>query len=1520
MNWLLRTVSSTLFAVLVLLMGIIMFVQYPFIQTVITEKAANYLSQNTGYKTSIELVNIDWFDVIRLENVYVKDSSDNEMIYLNELVIDYQFKNVLQGGDIYLDQVILRRGRVNLLREETLNMTGFINAIQNMARSKEQKKKKKKPKFHITYGSLENMSFSYNKPEADFFEEGLFDYNHFGFDGIYGEVSNFRVAADTIELEAHQIHATESNIKKSVNELHAHFRFTKQLMTFGSLHAVVGKSIVRDSLVLAYDTVAAFSNFNEEVEILAEIKNSVIHTDDLAAFTTYMADKHDVYQITGKFRGKVNNFHLYQMETRFGKTSLLAGNIAFRGLPALDETLMDLNFNKSNVQTTDLIPYFYEQQNRVLQKFGRVKFNGNFIGFYNDFVTDGIFETDLGYFETDINLETTDNNYSGKILAKNFELGKLIDQQKYIGKINMKGQIEGRGLALSRANFNFNGTVNSIEVLNYPYQKIKTNGHFEEGLFRGKLTVDDPNIDLFIDGEVNFRDETFNFWSEIDSANLHYLGFTTDSAYLKTNVDARFSGLSWENVSGKLDFLESTLGYKDKGVSLSQLGIYTNKDSITSIRNASVNSELFELKTKGTFDLIDIYPDALEYLKQFSDHVELEEVEKEISQIEEAEINRRKKKNKEIKKLHNYWMDFDLSLYDINSIVNLFMDSVYLSPESTLKGNLTYGDTTELLLSYHADTLKYNNYEFVEDSLLLFTGRYRKKNSDTLDFLFESQLLSQKQNLDGFQTENLNITTSKLNNAILFNSSIAHALSEDEANLNGNIAFYPGHFDISLTNTNFLFLNERWIQNGLNRIVFADQDIHFEDVSFANQNHLLLLDGTISQDTSEIMNIMLKNFEMSMLNNYSNKKLDGVLNATVSIKDIYDAPRYISDISIDSLAIDEYFLGNLTANSTWSDKLERLIIDADLSREKYYSIDINGYYAPEAPDTEKFSLNAILKEAPLFIAEPFLKEVFTEIDGVATGKLQISGSPSSPLFDGILALKDGSLRVNYLNTTYSFEDTIFFDNDLLRFKNFGLTDHEGNTGKLNGSIYQGKSGSYEIDLWAAMNKLLVLNTKEGQDKLYYGTAIGTGSVHFSGPFSDLAINIQASTEKGTKIYIPLEGSENVEEQDFITFVSDIIKDSTNNITTEQEESFSLLFNMDLQINPDAYCEIIFDKKAGDIIRGNAAGNLRMEIDTKGEFRMFGDVEIVKGAYNFTLLNVVDKKFNILQGSHITWTGDPYKGLMDVQATYTQQASLSPLIIADSSIVNQPEIRRRYPVDVILNLKGELLQPIVDFDIDIKNYPATVAAGGFSISLESYVAAFEQRIKNDEQELNRQVFSLIVLRKLSPEDRFAGISGSAATGVSELLANQLSYWVSQVDENLEIDFDLGGLDADALNAFQLRLSYNFFDGRLRVTRAGDFTNQQNQTDASSILGDITVEYLLSPAGNLRVRMYRKSNDNSFNTGIENNSTAGVSVMHTRSFDSLFGKKKKEKKAKEEQKKNDEVATKSSEQKLINEEEE
>jgi hypothetical protein len=108
----------------------------------------------------------------------------------------------------------------------------------------------------------------------------------------------------------------------------------------------------------------------------------------------------------------------------------------------------------------------------------------------------------------------------------------------------------------------------------------------------------------------------------------------------------------------------------------------------------------------------------------------------------------------------------------------------------------------------------------------------------------------------------------------------------------------------------------------------------------------------------------------------------------------------------------------------------------------------------------------------------------------------------------------------------------------------------------------------------------------------------------------------------------------------------------------------------------------------------------------------------------------------------------------------------------------------------------------------------------------------------------------------------------------------------VDENLEIDVDLTSLDQDAFNTFQMRLSYTFLDGRLKVSRDGGFSNYDEQTDdVSAVVGDWTVEYLITPDGKLRVKMYNKTNYNIVNRaqGDQNNTTAGFSLEYTRSFD-------------------------------------
>lgn len=280
--------------------------------------------------------------------------------------------------------------------------------------------------------------------------------------------------------------------------------------------------------------------------------------------------------------------------------------------------------------------------------------------------------------------------------------------------------------------------------------------------------------------------------------------------------------------------------------------------------------------------------------------------------------------------------------------------------------------------------------------------------------------------------------------------------------------------------------------------------------------------------------------------------------------------------------------------------------------------------------------------------------------------------------------------------------------------------------------------------------------------------------------------------------------------------------------------------------------------------------------------MFGTIEFTQGAYNFTLYDIINKEFEIESGSRITWSGDPYGASLDIDATYNQLASFAPLV-SDNSTTTSPELRRKYPVQVLLNLEGAMRTPDITFDIVAPDIPQTVSVANMPLSF--VFDTFKNKL--DEQELKRQVFSLIVLRKFQPLESF-NTSGTLYNSVSELLSNQLSYWMSQVDENLEIDVDLGTMDQEAFNTFQLRLSYTFLNGRLRITRDGTFGNTEyndvyNQNNVASVAGDWTVDYYLTADGKFKVKMYNRTNYNQLSTSVNNQYfTTGVSLQHVQSF--------------------------------------
>jgi hypothetical protein len=88
-----------------------------------------------------------------------------------------------------------------------------------------------------------------------------------------------------------------------------------------------------------------------------------------------------------------------------------------------------------------------------------------------------------------------------------------------------------------------------------------------------------------------------------------------------------------------------------------------------------------------------------------------------------------------------------------------------------------------------------------------------------------------------------------------------------------------------------------------------------------------------------------------------------------------------------------------------------------------------------------------------------------------------------------------------------------------------------------------------------------------------------------------------------------------------------------------------------------------------------------------------------------------------------------------------------------------------------------------------------------------------------------------------------------------------------------------------------------NGRLRITRDGTIGNQAttngstsgttNSSNISSVVGDWTVDYLLTADGKFKVKMYSRTNVNPVNTNLnsQNAITTGVSLLYTQSFNEL-----------------------------------
>ncbi len=1449
-------------------------------QTFLAQKLTAKVTEKIGYPIKIGKAKIHWINGLDLENVVIDNTNGDRMIAMEKLQVKFNLDALQDSLNVNIDYVKLGKPNIYLEIDPKTgkqNIEEFINKIQTWL-DPNPKKKPKKAKGQVV--SIDNAEITdgtfeyFDKKGKLHYQKNRFEESHFVIKNLNASLKNFAAVRDTIMFWAN-ISGYDQKTNLEIKKLKTDFLICKKSMVFNNLYAHLGQTIIKDYLRFDFKSQKALSRFFTEVNLTANLDSTQLHQSDLVKFIPDLAPFKDIWHVTGRVKGTVSNLKLENSLIYFGKKSRLKGDFYFEGLPNIAKTYMDLNFDKTSLLVSDLRPYIGETTTQKISNLGLINLDGSFVGYTQKFKTKGTIISDLGKVTTDLEMSLNKNSdlssYEGQLQLADFKIGDFLGDSKNLKSITMNGKVKGSGFSDKTADLNVVGNINNLNYMGYNYRNIFVDGKLQTQLFDGSISVKDSNIIANISGIVDLRNnrENFNINGKIQRLNLKKLNLSKDNISLKSDLDLSFAGTNIDNLNGFGRFQNAEIVLDNKKLPVSSLFLYSEIEAKN--RSMILDSDLARVKLNGDFTpsiaLEDLKTLAYEYKAYFLN-----------VKFERQDYYQKKK----IDPNKNYSINYSINLLNSQPIFDFLLPKLYVSKYTPIEGTFSINNTMMLNAFGKADTIRYDNLAFYNSDFDINTSKF----VDNPEVLASGVINSEKQQLGtNAPSEKLYVEGAWDFDKIVFNSSLQQQNSTNRADLNGDILFTDLGVDLKFKNSKIKLLNESWVINPQNLMQISSAGIKFESMNIQNKNQVVSFGGDVSSDTTKVTKIDTKNFELATIAPILNIDISGKVTGLANIANILANPTVGGKISIDSLVYNKFWIGDVRGESEWDNYDKLLNINYFIERNGQTMVNLEGIFIPEEKENS-LDMVARLNKTELNIAEPFTKGLFSKIKGTATGMVHITGNPKKLLLDGEVDMKSGSFTVDYLNTPILFDRKILFDQNQIVTDNLILTDPEGHKGVLKGGIdYANGFENLILNLKGELNNFKVLNTTIKENDTFYGTAYATGQVNIRGPLDNITIAANATTNKGTKIYIPLDGASGVsknEDIEYITTDTEKPIEEEKKVVIKKKSNLQMDFNF--KITPDAYCELQLDRQAGDAIKAYGNADLNLKVSTLGDFTMNGIYALEKGDYSFNFQTFVTKNFKILPKSKITWTGDPMEANLDIKAEYTQMASLLPISTTSAASNNNSDLNRRYPVSVIMSLKERMLSPTISYTMDVKDYPRG--------AIESDVLAFKNRMLTNEQELGLQVSSFLLTQSLlGPQDSFK---------IDNILSNLTEFFNSKVgnklgNENFQVGLNLAdfkSLNENLLNSMAVQFSYNF-DDRIRLNT--DFSGAKNNGNTANagvgnnFVGDFSLEWLITKDGHLRLKGYgRNTPSNQAALQASSLTSYGASVVYTKSFNYLFKK--------------------------------
>lgn len=1279
-----------------------------------------------------------------------------------------------------------------------------------------------------------------------------FDYFNIGLKDIAGSLNNLYYATDSISGSLKTLTAKDHSgfyLKK----LKGDFVYTNTGAVIKDLLAETPNTIIRDYIKISYPSIEAASKNPSLLKVDANIVKTQIDMQDILFFAPDL-DQMDVmkpllttkFYVDGKVRGKLDDLRILSLNFKTLNNTQIIASADIKGLPNVDNMQINLDLKKLVTSKQDLdklIDKSLLPEGLEFQFPNSISLSGNFKGGLKGFNTNLSLITEKGNATVNgfLNMANRDTTYDATVSLENFNVGHLLKQDSILGLISVNAQVKGSGLNPKTMMADIQGKINRLDAMGYGYHGIDLNLVANKGDVKGNIYSSDPNIRFDMDMSAKMHDQypQVSFTVNIDSVNLQNLKLMNDNLRYHGKIQGDFKTADLNYLNGKISISQSSIAYNNDRYGLDSISLIAIADTSRNI--IVLKSEFLSAHLVGKFRLTELSDAVQDVAKVYYNPTN-----------DPPNIAQYKDQNFEFSaSLNNsrFIRDF---FPDLEKMDNITLDGTFNSNQKSIMAKLI------------APELIYSGIHIKDVGIDIIT----------VDSTMYYSTLINKIKVNNIELNNTVLSGKVIENNLDLGLWIKDKQGKDRYHLGGEVGINNNNYLFSLFEDGLMLNYDKWNIAPNNQLSFGKDGIRAEDFRLSKNNQELSIQSADSTINSPIT-LSFNNFRIETLTNMLESetlKLGGGINGEATVSRLESKPVFVSDIDIKKVYLGKDTVGNISIKVN---NLKEDTYTADIRiTENGNDVHLLGEYF--SPPTEPSNFNATLNLKPLKMKtiEAFSMGYLKNNDGDLSGMLTLNGTLDKPRIIGDLSFNKAKLNIAMLNADLLIDNQqIHFTDQGINFKQFELADLKGNTAKLNGSILTKTYTDFNFNLNLSTYNFAVVNSTRNDNDLFYGQLYVTSNIRVKGNMDKPSIdgNVKANENTDFVFIVPNENPGVAERDGVVKFINksdtaraNVFAKLDSMTTATKFTGFDLALN--LSTDPDAKFKVVLNEGSQDALNIQGIAELTTAIDPSNKITMSGTFTVEDGNYSFSF-GPIKKEFGFQKGSTITWNGDPLDARLDITALYNRRFSPLELVSNQIGSENQNLYRQKIPFSVKLILTGELFKPDIKFDIDLDENNSIVSQDVVS-KVDNALAA----LRNDPAELNKQVFSLIVLGNFMSSNPFGSLSGGgnlegfARNSVSSFLSNQLNNLASDLIKGIDLDFNLQSEQDYLSGAAQTRTDLNInmskmlFDDRLKITIGSNF-EVEGQTrpgeNPNNIAGDISIEYQLSNDGRYFVRAYRKN---------------------------------------------------------------